>query len=292
MSPWQFVKEVLSEWSHDNAQRLGAALAYYSVFSIAPLIVIVLAVAGLIFDRETATGRINDQLQDLLGKQAADGISQLLTSANKPTEGVLATFLSTLVLLLGASGVFGELQSSLNTIWRVEPKPGRGILATIKARFLSFTMVLGTGFLLLVSLLLAAALSAIETWMKGFLPERAWLLQLLHFGVSFGITTFLFALIFKVLPDVQIRWRDVWIGAVVTALLFSLGKYAIGLYLGRSAVASSYGAAGSFVVVLIWVYYSSQILFLGAEFTKIHALVYGAGAKPAPDARRVQTTIN
>jgi membrane protein len=153
-------------------------------------------------------------------------------------------------------------------------------------------MVLGTGFLLLVSLLISAALSAIETWLSGFLPEHGWLMQLIHFGVSFGITCFLFALIFKVLPDVAIRWRDVWIGSVVTALLFSVGKFAIGLYLGRSAVASSYGAAGSFVVVLIWVYYSSQILFLGAEFTKIQALAYGSGATPAAGARRVQTTIN
>jgi membrane protein len=291
LSIWQFLREVFSEWSNDNAQRLGAALAYYSAFSIAPLIVIVLAVAGLIFGRDAATGQINNQLQDLLGTQATEGISQMLVAADKPAEGILAAAVSIVILLVGASGVFGELQSALNTIWRVEPKPGRGILGTIKDRFLSFTMVLGTGFLFLVSLLIGAALSALETWMGGFVPEHGWLMQFFHLGVSFAITTLLFALIYKVLPDVEIRWRDVWIGAIVTSLLFSVGKFAIGLYLGRSAVASSYGAAGSFIVVLIWVYYSSQILFLGAEFTKIHALAYGSGAKPAHDAQCAQTTI-
>ena len=267
----RLVNQVLVEWSNDHAQRLGAALAYYASFSIAPLLVIAMAIAGLIFGEDAARGAINEQLRSLLGAEAAIGVEGMITAAHKPQEGILAAVIGVIVLLFGASGVFGELQSSLNAIWHVEPKAVRGILGTIKDRFLSFTMVLGTGFLLLVSLLFSAVLSALEQWMTHSLPAPTGLLQAIHFLVSFGITTLLFALIFKVLPDIPIRWRDVWIGSIVTAFLFAIGKSAIGLYLGKSAISSSYGAAGSFVVVLVWVYYSSQILFLGAEFTKVFA---------------------
>jgi membrane protein len=284
MSWLSIIKQVFHDWSDDNAQRLGAALAYYAGFSIAPLLLIALAIAGLVFEHEQAARAIHDQLRDLLGGEAASGVEGLIAAAAKPSEGILATVIGVVVLLMGASGVFGELQCSLNAIWHVAPKPGRGLLGTIRDRFLSFTMVLGAGFLLLVSLVISAVLSAIGHWMAQALPGPAWLIQVMHIVVSFVITALLFAMIFKVLPDVEIRWKDVWIGAIVTTVLFSIGKFAIGLYLGHSAVASSFGAAGSFVVLLIWVYYSAQILFFGAEFTKVYAQTYGSGAKQAADA--------
>ncbi len=274
---WDWIREVFAEWSQDNAQRLGAALAYYAGFSIAPLIVIVLAVAGLIFGREAANGALNNQLRDLLGDQGAQGVAGLVASADKPAEGIIATLGAVIVLLFGASGVFGELQSSLNAIWHVD-QTSQGFWRNLKNRFLSFAMVLGTGFLLLISLVISAALTVMSTWFSASVPVPVWLMQSIHQIVSFTVTTLLFALIFKVLPDIAIRWKDVWIGAIVTAALFTLGKFLIGLYLGQSAMSSSYGAAGSFVVLLVWVYYSAQILFLGAEFTKIFARSYGSTA--------------
>lgn len=278
------LKETFSEWSKDKASRLAAALSYYTIFSVAPLLIIAVAVAGLVFGRAAATQQLVAEAQDLLGPQGAEAIRTLLENASRTGAGIMATVIGVGTLLVGASGAFAQLQDSLNTIWEVKPKAGRGIKGVLRDRFLSFSLVLVIGFLLLVSLVLSAALAAMGKYLAGVLPLSSALMQAFNFALSFAVTTFLFALIFKVLPDVRIRWRDVWIGAAVTALLFSVGRFLIGLYLGRSSVSSAYGAAGSLVVVLVWVYYSAQILFLGAEFTQVYATRFGRGLSPKPNA--------
>lgn len=278
------VKETFREWSEDKASRLAAALSYYTIFSVAPLLIIAIAVAGLVFGKEAATEQIVGEIQGLVGKQGAEAIQEVLKNASDTGAGVMATLIGVGTLLLGASGAFAQLQASLNTIWEVKPKKGRGIKGMLRDRFLSFSMVLVIGFLLLVSLILSAVLAGVGKYISGVLPMSSAVLQVVNFAISFGVTTFLFALIYKVLPDATVRWRDVWVGAAVTALLFSLGRFLIGLYLGRSSVSSAYGAAGSLVVLLLWVYYSSQILFLGAEFTQVWANKFGQGLKPKPNA--------
>ena len=281
---FELFRDAFNEWNEDKAPRLAAALSYYTVFSIAPLFIVVIAVAGLAFDQQAVQGRLDEQIQGLVGREGADVIQEVIQNASKPQENAIATILGVATLLLGAGGVFGQLQDALNTVWGVEPKPGRGILATIKDRFISFTMVLGVGFLLLVSLVISAILAALNGFISGLLPQSEFLLQIVNFVISFGIITLLFALIFKILPDVDIQWRDVGIGAAFTALLFTIGKLAIGLYLGNSGVSSTYGAAGSLVLVLLWVYYSAQILLFGAEFTQVYARRYGSHIMPAKDA--------
>ena len=271
-----------------HAPRLAAALAYYTLLSIAPLVVIVVAVAGFVFGESAARGQISNQLGAIVGDQAAKGIEAVITNARSPSSGLVSTILGVAVLLLGASGVFGELQSTLDAIWDVEPKPGRGIWGTVKDRFVSFTMVLGVAFLLLVSLVVSAALSAVGHYFQSSLPGGEMLWQLLNFFVSLSAVTVLFALIFKVIPDADIRWGDVWIGAAVTAALFSIGKLALGLYLGKSSITSSYGAAGSLVALAIWVYYAAQILFLGAEFTRVQARRKGTPIRPSSNARSIR----
>jgi membrane protein len=251
------------------------------------LLIVLLGIAGLSFGREAATGQIVAQLQGLVGDQSAQVIQDIIASANKPTTGLLSTVVGAIILLLGASGVFGALQDGLNTVWEVKPKPGRGVVGIIKDRFLSLAMVFGVGFLLLVSLVLSASLSALGKYLGGLLPLPSLILQIMNFIVSFGVITLLFALMFKVLPDVEISWRDVWIGAVITALLFAVGKLLIGLYLGRSTVGTTYGAAGSLVVILIWIYYSAQILFFGAELTQVYTNKHGSRIKPSKDAEPV-----
>jgi membrane protein len=281
---WTLAKQMVTGWSDDNAMRLAAALAFYTVLSLAPLLVLAVAVAGWVFGEDAARGRIATELSGIMGPQAGQGIETLLKHANQPEQGALGSLIGIAVLLFGASGVFGELQDALNTIWRVQPKPGRGVLGVLRDRFLSFSMVMGVAFLLLVSLLVSTFLSAVGTFFSNALPggEAVW--QLLNNGVSFVVITVLFALIFKVLPDVRLAWRHVLPGALFTALLFTIGKYALGLYLGRASVASPYGAAGSVVVLVIWVYYAAQILFLGAEFTRQYALYRGASIEPRRDA--------
>jgi len=280
-------KAAFAEWSDDKASRLAAALAYYSAISLAPLLIVLLGIAGLFFGREAATGRIAAQVQGLVGEQSAQVIQDIIKNADKPTTSLISSIIGTVILLLGASGVFGALQDGLDTVWEVKPKPGRGVLGIIKDRFLSLTMVLGVGFLLLVSLALSAALAAFGTYLGGVLPLPQLVLEIINLVLSFVVITLLFALIFKVLPDVEIAWNDVWIGAAITALLFTVGKLAIGLYLGRSAVGNSYGAAGSLVVILIWIYYSAQILFFGAELTQVYTNRYGSRIKPSKDAEPV-----
>lgn len=259
------------EWQEDKASRLAAALSYYTIFSLPPLLVISLAIVGRFYDRQAAQEQILVQAGGLVGESGSEVIGQILENASDPTLSSVAAVVSLVMLIFGASGVFTQLQDAMDTIWEVEPKPGRGIVRTIKERFFSFTMVLAVGFLLLVSLLLSAVLAAVSEFLSGLAPETILVARLVNLIVSFGGVTLLFALIFKVIPDVKISWRNVWLGAVVTAVLFSIGKWAIGYYLGRSAPASAYGAAGSLIILLLWVYYSAQILFLGAEFTQVYA---------------------
>jgi membrane protein len=270
------VTQSFKQWREVNASRLSAALAYYTIFSIPPLLIIAIAIAAQLFDRAAVQQQVVNQIGGLVGEAGAEVVESILENSREPGETAVAAIISVITLLLGASGVFGELQNALNTIWDVKAKPGRGIWGTIKDRFFSFTMVLGVGFLLLVSLIISAALTAVNEFISGVLPDLVILAQVVNFLVSFGVITVLFGLIFKVVPDVKIAWRDVWVGALVTAFLFTVGKFAIGLYLGNSAPGSTYGAAGSLIVLLLWVYYSAQILFLGAEFTQVYANKYGS----------------
>jgi membrane protein len=273
--------ESASAWMEDNALRLSASLAFYSVFSLAPLLVIAVSIGALIFSEQTVRDQIGAQLEALAGPRAADSLEALLiTSAAQKRTGIFAAVAGIVVMLFGASGVFGELKDALNTIWGVVVKPGRTLVRLIRDRFLSFSMVLSVGFLLLVSLLLNAILIALSKYMNWLLPLPALVWQTLDFVGSFGVITVLFAMIFKILPNVRIGWGDVWIGAAVTSLLFVLGKFLIGFYLGASSITSAYGAAASVVIVLLWVYYSACILFFGAEFTKIYASKFGSGIIP------------
>ncbi len=278
------VKATFKDWSEDNAARLAAALAYYTVFSIPPLLILILAIVGRFFDQNAARDQLMGQIRGLIGEQGATFVQGLLQNASKPADSAIASILSVITLILGATGVFSALQGSLNTIWEVMPKPGRGILGTIKDRFLSFTMVLGIGFLLMVSLVISTVLAGVSNFIAGGPAQASGVLEILNSVASFLIITVFFALMFKIIPDAEIAWRDVWLGAAVTALLFVVGKFAIGLYLGRSSVSSTYGAAGSLVVILIWIYYSAQILFLGAEFTQVYANRYGSRVRPNKDA--------
>jgi len=286
-SVFAMVKQAVSEWFDQSISRLGAALAFYTFFSIAPLFVIVLAIAGLWFGEEAARRELFSQVSGLVGSEGGEAIQALVSAARKPTTGVWATVIASATLFVGATGVFVQLQDALNSIWGVRRKPGRGVRNFIKDRVLSFALIIGIGFLLLVSLVLSAALSALGNYMTGLLPAQETLWQGINFVISFVVITLLFAMIFKVLPDVKIAWRDVWTGALLTALLFNLGKYLLGLYLGRSSVTSAYGAAGSLVVVLLWVYYSAQILFFGAKFTQIYSARHGSRREPVPGAKPV-----
>lgn len=274
----------LKEWQEDKASRLAAALSYYTIFSLPPLLVISLAIAGRFYDRQVAQAQLLAQTSELVGQTGSEAIGQILENAADPTLSSVAAIISLAMLLFGASGVFTQLQDAMDTIWEVQPKPGRGILGTIKDRFFSFTMVLAVGFLLLVSLILSTVLAAVSEYLSSLAPEAILLARIFNIVVSFASTTLLFALIFKVIPDVKISWRDVLLGAVMTAVLFSIGKSAIGLYLGQSAPASTYGAAGSLIVLLLWVYYSAQILFLGAEFTQVYANRFGREIVPDDNA--------
>ncbi len=286
-SIWPLLKETYSEWSADKASRLAAALAYYTIFSIAPLLVITIAIVGLFFGQEAARGGIDQQIRGLVGDQGASAIQEMIANAGKQSSGILATVFGVIALLFGATGVFSELHGALNTIWEVEEKPRSGVVSYVRDRFLSLTMVLGIGFLLLVSLALSAALASMGSFFHTILPGTQALAHGVNFIVSIGIVTLLFAMMYKFLPDVKIAWRDVWIGAALTAFLFAIGKFLIGFYLGTSSMASAYGAAGALVLVLVWVYYSAQIFFLGAEFTQVYARRYGSRIEPAEDAVRV-----
>lgn len=269
------LKETFAEFSKDNCTRLAASLAYYTIFSLAPLLVIAIAIVALYLGQKGATEQIAYQIKGLVGDAGAVTIQSMVESANQPKKGLMAVVIGLITLLFGASGAFGELKSALNAVWEVKPVATSGIWGFVKDRFLSFSMVLGVGFLLLVSLLLSAALAALGKTFGGMMPGWTILAEGLNFALSIGVITVLFAMIFKVLPDVSIAWSDVWHGAFATAVLFTVGKFGLGLYLGRGSVGSSYGAAGSLIVVLLWVYYSSIIMLLGAEFTQVYSRRHG-----------------
>jgi membrane protein len=258
---------------------MGAALAYYTLFSLAPLLIIVIAVAGFVFGQEAVHGEIFGQLQGLLGDEGATTVQELLKSATNTKSGVVATVVGVVLLVFGATTVFAELQSDLDRIWKVPPRRNSGLWTLVRQRLLSFGMVLGVAFLLLISLIASAAFAAFIRWSQGWFG-LATLLQLINFVLSFALTTGLFAMIYKILPGVPIAWRDVWIGSAITALLFTIGKFAIGFYIGRSDMGAAYGAAGSLVTVLVWVYYAAQIFFFGAEFTLVYAKTRGSHAMP------------
>ncbi len=277
---FRLLKEAFREWQQDKVSLLAAALAYYTVFSVTPLLVIAIAIAGAVFGQDTAKNEIVQQINALVGEQGAQVIEIALANANQPQLGSLASIISLIILLVGASGVFAQLQEALNTVWDVKPKSDRGLGQFLRKRLLSFGMVLAIGFLLLVSLIFSAILSGISNLEINLLPGWVSLLRLLNLAISLGMVSLLFALIYKYLPDAKIRWQDVWVGAIITALLFTLGKFLIGLYLGRGSLGSAYGAAGSLIIFLAWVFYSAQILLLGAEFTQVYARKYGRTIRP------------
>jgi membrane protein len=279
---WDVTKEAAAAWWNDNVSRLGASLSYYTLFSLAPMLVIAIAIAGFVFGAEAARGEIVDQIQGLVGRDGARAVQAMLQGAAKRSSGILATIVGLVTLVVGATGVFLELQAALNGIWRVKPKPSTGIMGVLRQRLISFGLVVGVGFLLLVSLLVSAALAALGKFLGSYMPGYAVLGQALNVLLSLAVITLLFAMVYKVLPDVELAWRDVWVGGLVTAGLFSIGKLVIGLYLGTSSTASTYGAAASVIVLLLWVYYSSQIVLLGAEFTR--AYVDRCGRTPQPMA--------
>ena len=286
---YTLLREAVASWQADYAPSMGAALAYYTVFSIAPLILIVISVAGLAFGEQAARGEIFGQLASLMGDEGARAVQGLLGAVNKPREGIISTIVGVALLLLGASTVFGELQNAMDRIWRAPAQhPSGGLWKLLRARLTSFGMIFGIGFLLMVSLVASAALSALSKWWAPAFGGWAKLAQAVNFGLTFVMVTVGFAFIYKLMPRARVAWRDVWIGAAVTALLFAVGKQLIGWYIGTSSVASGYGAAGSLVVVLVWVYYSAQIFLLGAEFTWVYAHSHGSlqgqarpGAAPA-----------
>lgn len=284
----KLLKLTYQGWKEDKASRLAAALAYYTIFSLAPMLIIAIAVAGLIWQRDAVQTAVMNQIGGLVGPTGSEFIADLLQGASNPAQGTVAAIIGIVTLLYGALGVFNALHEALNTIWEVKEEETKGLWNSIKkvilSRFLSFTMVLGIGFMLLVSLVLSAAISALGTWIGGLLPFHEVILQIINFLLSIAIITVFFALIFKVLPDADIAWRDVWVGAFFTALLFTIGRTLIGLYLGSSAVGSSFGAAGSLVLLLLWIYYSAQILFFGAEFTQVYANQLGSRIVPEGQA--------
>jgi len=275
---WSLIKQTAVEWYNDNAPRLAAAIAYYTVFSLAPLLVVAIAIAGLAFGREAVQGELSHQLQGLIGRDGAKAVEGLVASAWKPSSGIWATVVGGITLILGGTAVLSELRSVLNQIWEVPPKKLNGVWALVRDRLLSLAMIGAIGFLLLVSLVMSAVLAAVSKYFSGYLPFSETLTQLLYFGVSLVLITLLFAAIFKVLPDIRVDWREVWVGALITSFLFNVGKFLIGLYLGQTSFAGAYGASGSFAIILIWAYYSSLIFIFGAEFTQVYANSRRAGA--------------
>src|SRR5438270_474229 len=285
------LKQTFSEWLEDKAPQLGAALAYYTVFSLAPLILVLLAIVGVIFQHDPAGAwkKITEQMSYFLDKSAVEVVQNIAQKASQPGKGLIATVIGVVLALFGASGVFGQLQDALNTIWGVKAKPGGGIWGFLRSRFLSFAMVGGVCFLLLVSLTLESLLKGFSHYVQSVLPGGIVIALAVYWVFDLAVVILLFASIFKFLPDAEIRWRDVWIGAAMTAILFAIGKWALGLYLGSGSAGSAYGAASSLITLLLWVYYSSQILLFGAEFTQVYANRAGRDIQPGEHAIRVKT---
>ncbi|MEO5753539.1 MAG: YihY/virulence factor BrkB family protein [Chthoniobacterales bacterium] len=286
--PWPLLKNTAVEWWNDNTFRLAASLAFYTIFSLAPILLIAVGAASLFFSRETAINSVAQEIQRLVGEQGASAIRQVLEAAGGLGQGAWAITVGVIALILGSSVVFAELQSALNQIWGVKSEVRRGlILDLVLDRLRSFSIALGVGFLLLVSLVLSAALSAWQDYMTNWMPSLPWLWQAGNIVISLIVVAVLFAMIYKYLPDVQIEWRDVWIGAAFTSVLFNGGKYLISIYLGHAAVGSAFGAAGSFAVLLVWIYYSALISFFGAEFTQVYARRHGRQLQPEDHARTI-----
>ena len=285
--------QTFNEWLEDKAPQLGAALAYYTVFSLAPLVLVLLAIIGFIFrkDPNGAWDRITEQMSYFMDPAGVKVVQDIAKTAAKPSAGFLASVIGVGLALFGASGVFGQLQDALNTIWGVKAKPGSAIMTYLRVRFLSFAMVAGICFMLLVSLTVEAVLKGFSHYLQTAFPGGAVLAFTLYIIVDLAIIILLFAMIFRYLPDVEVRWRDVWVGSAMTALLFLIGKWALGLYLGSGAAGSAYGAASSLVTLLLWIYYSSQILLFGAEFTQVYANQCGAGGKPSKHAVCIEHTV-
>jgi membrane protein len=287
------IKETARQWYAHDTFQLGAALAFYTVFSMAPVLIIAIGIAAVVFGQQAAQERVIEEIEQTLGSTIGEAIRDTMQYAHNSHSGVIATIIGVSVLLFGATSVFAQLQTALNTIWGVKLRPDSGIWNMVKGRLLSFAIVLAIGFLLLVSLVVSAALAALDSFLTpASHPGGIYLWQVLNGIISFGFITLLFAMIYKILPDVRIAWRHVWVGAAVTALLFTAGKFLIGLYLGRSTVTSSYGAAGSLVVVLLWVYYSSQIFLFGAEFTRVYTERSGTPVMPTEKAVRIPEQIH
>lgn len=283
---WTLLKTSVTEWVDDKAPRLGAALSFYTAFAIPPLFIIAIFIAGLVFNPNAVRSQMFSEVGGLIGQKAAHAIESAMAEYQNH-KGTFASVAATITLILTATGLFIELQDALNTIWKVEAKPGHGVKGFIRIRLMSFATVVGIAFLLMVSLIVSAALAALSGYFSELLPALGVLSEIANGLVSFGVITVLFALIFKILPDIKISWRNVWIGGAVTSFLFTVGKFLLGWYLGRSTMASAYGAAGSIVLILLWVYYSAQILFFGAEVTKVYATRFGEQAQPASYARWV-----
>jgi membrane protein len=282
---WQLLKATVAQWLEDQPFQLSSSLSYYTLFSLAPLLIIIIGIAGFAFGRQAAQQEIVGTIQGMIGQQSAEAVQGMIQNAgSQPKTGIIATGIGIVTLILGAGGVVGQLQTSLNTIWGVAPKPGQGVFGFLRQRFISFAMVSGIGFLLLVSLVVTAVVSSLTQWIGTFFGGAEVIAHAIDLIASFVLTTALFGMIYKFLPDISIKWRDVWIGAALTSMLFTIGKFLIGLYLGQSAISSTYGAAGSIIAVLLWVYYSSLIFFLGAEVTQVYATQYGSGVVPRENA--------
>lgn len=282
---FKLLKTAATDWMDDKAPRLGAALAFYTIFSLAPLMTIVVTVASLWY-QDNASQQVFSQMASVVGQDNAKDLEEMLMQKGEKKSGIFAGIGAAVMLLVGATGVFVQLQDSLNEIWEVKPKPGQGIWGFIRHRLLSFAMLMGIAFLLLTSLLLSAGLAAAGKFFSGHVGGMAPVFHALHIGLSFGVLTLLFALMFKYVPDAKVSWKDVWFGALVTAALFTVGKFALGMYLGKSSVVSTYAAAGALLLVLLWVYYTSQIVFFGAELTQARAHAFGRGVQPAENAEK------
>jgi membrane protein len=287
-SSWQFCRRVVVQWVNNEPFELAAALSYYTLFSLTPLLVIAIGIAGIAFGHETAQQQILETIQDLIGPEGTEAVQLMIQNvSSRPETGRISTLLGFVVLFFGAGGVVAELQSALDKIWEVTPKPSSAIWGFLRQRLFSFAMVLAIGFLLLISLIASAILTSLTELLGQFVGATAVIIYVLDIVVSFFFVTLLFAMIYKFVPDARIQWRDVAIGSALTAFLFTIGKFCIGLYLGTSGITSVYGAAGSLITILLWVYYSSLIFFFGAQFTRTYASEYGSGIIPADYAERV-----
>lgn len=286
------LRDTFKAWGEDNASTWAAALAYYAMFSVGPLLLIAVSIAGLVFGQDAAQGQLVGRIEGYVGHDAAQAVQGLLQAANKRESGIVGTLIGIGTLLLGAAGFFGQLQTSLNAMWKAQP-PNRGFLEMVRARALTFLMVLGVGLLMLLLLAVTAAIQAVAAFFGQLLPGpfSAVLLQVVDFAISFGVMTFIFAALFRILPDTDIAWKDVWVGAAFTALLFVIGKIALGIYLGRASPGSAFGAAGSLVVLLVWIYYSAEIFLFGAEFTQVFSNRYGPRGVRDKNARQPSAPI-